>query len=244
MDGEDIELVSKDGQHFGAFVVQPRDLPAPGIIILQEILGVNGFIRSIVSRFASEGYIAIAPKLFWRQQAAEAQLDADNEQDMIRARQLRDGFNEKLALDDCASALQYLRASADCTGKVGAMGFCLGGKLAYLMAIRCTVDAAVAYYGTGIHRALGEAPGLRAPVLLHIAGDDFLCPPDAQAQIIDRLGALRGTVRTEMQTHVYAGVNHGFARIGKTHYSEAETKLADSRTARFLQTHLRSPDTA
>jgi carboxymethylenebutenolidase len=238
MNGRDIEIVASDARRFGAFFAQPKRLPAPAVMVLHEILGVNDFIRSIVNRMADGGFIAIAPELFWRQEA-NVQLDSDSEADMVRARALRDNFNERLALEDCEATLDYLRTLPACTGKVAAMGYCLGGKLAYLMAARSTIDGAVAYYGTGIHRALEEASKLRAPLLLHIAGDDFLCLPDAQTQIIDRLAALKDTLRNEARVHVYEGVNHGFARTGKSPFSATATALANSRTDEFLRMYLK-----
>ena len=242
VNSKDITIRARSGGMIGAYLSQPVNLPAPGVIVLQEIFGVNGFIRGIADDFADAGYIAIAPQLFWRQQQ-DVQLDSDSESDLQRAFGFLKNIDERTAIEDGEAALDYLRSLPECTGKVAAMGYCLGGKLAYLMAARSGIDAAIAYYGTGIHTALEEASKLRAPVLLHIAAEDHLCPPAAQTLIIDRMASLRGTLKDEARVHVYDGVDHGFTRKGKKHYDAPIASLADSRTNDFLNTYLRQSGT-
>ncbi|MET4781528.1 dienelactone hydrolase family protein [Glaciihabitans sp. UYNi722] len=230
MRGQDFELVGDNGQRIGAYVARPSRLPAPGVIVLQEIFGVNPFIRSVVDKFASQGFIAIAPQLYWRQQK-DVQLDS--EKDVDQALGFLRNLDEGEALHDAQIALEFLRSSPDCTGKVAAVGYCLGGKLSYLLAARSTIDAGVSYYGTGVHTVLDEATALKAPVMLHVASEDYLCPPAAQKRIVEVLEPLANAT-----VHLYKGAPHGFVRIGKPYYDSAAAELADSRTGDFLRTEL------
>lgn len=234
----DMQIETRDGRSFSAYVALPERLPAPAVLVLQEIFGVNAFIRGIADQFAAEGYIAVAPRLYWRQ-SEDIELDSDLPGDMEKAIAHLGKLREEEALDDCTAVLTAVRALPQCTGKVGAMGYCLGGKLAYLLATSSEIDAAVAYYGTGIHLALDQASNLRSPLLLHIAGDDFLCLPEAQQQIESRISGLRGSLASEAQVYVYQGAGHGFTRKGKATFNEEATRLADQRTVNFFATFLR-----
>jgi carboxymethylenebutenolidase len=230
----DVNLLAADGRTFSAYMAQPSLVPAPGIVVLQEIFGVNAFVRRVVDKLAQSGFVAVAPDLYWRQEP-RVQLDY-TETDLDRARKFMKNLDERLAIQDGVAALDFLRGRQDiCTGKVAALGYCLGGKLAYLMATRSNVDAAVSYYGTGIHAVLGEASNLRAPLLLHIAAADHLCPPEAQKQIVE---GLKPYASRNVEVCVYEGVGHGFARDGGATYNPAATALADTRTTKFLNTHL------
>lgn len=239
----DLQIETRDGHSFSAYVALPKSLPAPAVLVLQEIFGVNAFIRGIADQFAAEGYIAVAPRLYWRQ-GGDIELDSDNPTDMEKALGHLGRLREEEAIEDCLAAMAAVRSLPQCTGKLGAMGYCLGGKLAYLLAILSDIDAAVAYYGTGIHLALDQASNLRAPLLLHIAGDDFLCLPEAQQQIESRISGLRGSLASEAQVHVYKGAGHGFTRKGKASYHEEATRLADQRTIDFFATLLRASGSA
>ena len=143
------------------------------------------------------------------------------------------GFDEAKGVDDLKSSLAQLRKMEGCTGKVGCVGYCLGGKLAYLMAARSDADASVGYYGVGIEGALGEAATIRRPLLLHIAEKDQFCPPEAQAAIKKALGG-----HPQVSIHSYSGMDHAFARVGGAHYDKASAELANSRTQAFFKTHL------
>lgn len=237
MRGHYIQIAASD-RTFGAYHCRPLQLPAPGVIVLQEIFGVNEFIRDVVHQMSDAGFNAIAPLLYWRQRS-DVELDCDNEADMKTALSLLGKLNEGLAVEDAMATMDYLRSLPECTGSVGAMGYCLGGKLAYLMAARSSIDAAVAYYGTGIHADLNEAAGLKAPLLLHIAGKDFLCPPDAQKQIRARMSELKAVLKQETKICVYEGAEHGFTRRGKSMYDPEASKIANARTVEFFNTHLR-----
>jgi carboxymethylenebutenolidase len=235
MSGRDVTVRAADGGRFGAYLAEPPARPAPGIIVLQEIFGVNAYVRGVVDHLAAGGFLAIAPDLFWRQEP-NVKLDGSIAADRDRAMALFKGLDERLAVEDGAAAVRFLRELAPaCTGNIGVVGYCLGGKLAYLIAARCEIDAAVSYYGVSIQAALDEASRIRAPVLLHIAGADHLCPPQVQAQIIDSLAPYHDRI----QIHVHPGAGHGFARTGGATYDPVAAGHADTLTAAFLERHLR-----
>jgi carboxymethylenebutenolidase len=231
---KDITLNAADGGSFGAYLAGPGNVPAaPAVVVLQEIFGLSPFIRDVCDRLAQAGFLAIAPDLFWRQERG-VQLNSDDPAARERGMKLLRGLDEARAVEDAAAALAYVRSLKQCTGKVAALGYCLGGKLAYLMAASTSIDAAVSYYGTGIHAALAEASKISTPLLLHIAAEDALCPPPAQQEIARALG---GISRVTLRTH--QGVGHAFARRGSAAYIAAAAEAADAETLSFLARNLR-----
>ncbi|MBB4633390.1 dienelactone hydrolase family protein [Sphingosinicella soli] len=219
----------EDGS-FEAHVSWPTDDggSAPAVIVLQEIFGVNAFVRGACDWLAANGFIAAAPDLFWRQSPGVELTEADRDQ----AVGLMQGLDQDRAVTDCAALIERLRAFPKCSGKVGALGYCLGGKIAYLMAARTSIDAAIAYYGVGIQSALGEADAVRAPLLLHIASQDTLCPPAAQEKIVR---ALAGNATARTETH---RAGHAFARTGSAAYVETSADRANQHSLAFLAEHL------
>src|SRR5262249_45826606 len=176
---------------FSAYVAAPKNLAAgrkaPGILVIQEIFGVNKVMRDLSDGFAAQGYVALCPDLFWRQEPG-IQITDKTEAEWQRAFQLYQGFNEAKGVGDLIVTLEALRQREGRNGKAGSVGFCLGGKLAYLMATRANADCNVGYYGVGIENALNEAAAITKPLLLHLAAKDKFCSPEAQAQIQDTLG--------------------------------------------------------
>lgn len=229
MSGERLTVEVADGC-FDAYLRYPDDggAAAPAVIVLQEIFGVNAFVRETCDWFAANGLIAAAPDLFWRQSPGIELGEGDREQAMA----LMKGLDQDKAVVDCAALRDRLAALPRCSGRVGASGYCLGGKIAYLLAARGQVDAAVSYYGVGIQGALDEAQGLDRPLLLHVAIEDALCPPDAQAAIAAALGARPGVAIEEHPA------GHAFARTGSTAYVETSARAAHARTLAFLASHL------
>lgn len=227
----DVQIQSVDGGEFSAYMAKPEVPNGACIVVLQEIFGVNGNIRGIVDDFAAAGYLAIAPDLFWRQ-APGLQLDPASDLDRERAMTIMKDFDQSAAVEDAWAALQHAAslAGAGAGGRVAAVGYCLGGKLAYLMAARCSLAAAVSYYGTGIQAALSESPNISGAILLHIAGDDHLCPPEAQAQTLAGMQVLGDLA----EVVVYPGVGHAFARRGGAGYDHASAQAADAATLKFL----------
>ena len=232
MSGRDIGLTAADGGAFGAYLASPESGTGAGVVVLQEIFGVNKVMRDIANALATQGYFAIVPDLFWRQEPG-IQLTDQTEAEWARAFELFNGFDQNLGIQDATAALAHVRSVPGCTGTVGSVGYCLGGKLAYLMATRSGADCSVGYYGVGIEAALDEAVGIGKPLLLHIAENDRFVPQEAQAKVKDALAS-----NPLIAIHSYPGADHAFAREGGEHYDHAAATLANRRTAEFFTQHL------
>ncbi|PND30425.1 carboxymethylenebutenolidase [Achromobacter sp. HZ01] len=224
----DVTVASHDGKSFGAYLAVPACGHGPGLVLCQEIFGVNDFMRRAAQLLAEEGYVVLVPDLFWRQQPG-IQL-TDGPADMPRAFELYQGFDVELGLRDIGSSVAALRDLPEQRGGVGVLGYCLGGKLAYLAACRLDVDVAVGYYGVGIEQSLDEAAGLRGRLVLHIAEQDGYCPPPARQRILEALGGKPG-----VELYVYPGVDHAFARTGGEHYDKPSALMAHQRSMAALQ---------
>lgn len=233
MSGQDVRIKSSPDSEFGAYLASPASGRGPGLVVIQEIFGVNSVMRKIADEFAARGYFALAPDLFWRLEPG-VQLSDKSDAEWKRAFDLMGRFDQDAGVRDIQTSITYLRHSvAGCTGKVGAVGYCLGGLLAYLTATRTDGDAAVGYYGVNIQEKLSEAAKIRKPVMLHIAGKDEYVPPEAQKKIVE------GLKNNPLVTiHSYAEMNHAFARAGGAHYDKACADLANGRTSTFLRQHL------
>jgi carboxymethylenebutenolidase len=230
-----ITIRSLDGGEFGAYLALPSSGKGPGILILQEIFGVNQYMRSVADWYGARGFVAVCPDLFWRQERG-VQITDKTEAEWQKASALYHGLDERKAVEDAAAALVALRRHQACTGKAGAVGFCLGGKLAYLLAVRFNPDCAAGFYGVGIEKALDEANNLSCPLMLHIAGQDRFCPPEAQVEIHQALDA-----KALVTLHDYPEQGHAFGRIGGEHYDAAAAELARLRTLDFFARHLHFP---
>lgn len=217
-------ITATDGASFGAYVCKPAQPNGHAIIVLQEIFGVTKAIRAVADRFAAEGYLAIAPDLFWRMEP-DVELSHSKE-DMQRAFGFLKRFSEDTGVEDIDRVASHVRALPGFKGRVFVAGLCLGGKLAYLAAARLDVDAAVSFYGVGIEKNLAEADKLRCPLLMHFGEIDRYAPAAAVAQIAD---ALKADPRVAI--HSYAGADHGFYTRGE----EATIRSAHQRTLAFLQ---------
>ncbi|MBI3452666.1 MAG: dienelactone hydrolase family protein [Rhodospirillales bacterium] len=228
----DITIKAKDGGQFAAYLAKPAAGKGPGIVLIQEIFGVNKVMRDLADGYAKQGYVVLCPDLFWRQEPG-IQITDRTEAEWARAFELFKGFNGAKGIDDLAATLAHLRKLPECAGKVGCVGYCLGGNLAYQMAARTDVDGSVSYYGVGIEGMLDIAGGIKKPLLMHIAEKDKFVPPEAQAKIKAALGKI-GLVTM----HSYAGQDHAFARSGGDHYNKQAAELASSRTAEFFKKHL------
>lgn len=228
----EIMIKAADGGSFAAYHAKPPNGRGAGLVLIQEIFGVNRVMRDLADGYAQLGYHVLCPDLFWRQQPG-IQITDKTEAEWARAFELYKGFDVGKGVADLTATLAAARALDGATGKAGSVGYCLGGKLAYLMATRSDSDANVSYYGVAIEADLEEAKSIRKPLLLHIAEKDQFVPADAQAQIKI---ALAGHPRVAL--HVYAGQDHAFARVGGQHYDEASANLANVRTREFLRNHL------
>ncbi len=231
MSGERLTIKTPDGE-FSAYVARPAAAKAPAIVVIQEIFGVNQVMRDITDGLAEAGYLAICPDLFWR---IEPGIDITDKSkaEWDRAFELFGLFDADKGIEDVAATIAAIRADAGSTGKVGAVGYCLGGKVAYLTAARTDIDASVSYYGVGIDGLLGEAGNIKNPLLMHVAQKDGFVPPEAQAAIH---AALDGNAKVTI--HDYQGQDHAFAREGGEHYDKASAELANQRTLDFFKVNL------
>jgi carboxymethylenebutenolidase len=231
MAGSDITINTPSGA-MGGYLAVPSSGRGPGVVVIQEIFGINKVMRDLADGFAARGYIALCPDLFWRLQPG-VQLTDKSDAEWKQAFDLMNRFDAKTGVEDIQATISQLRATEGCNGKVGAVGYCLGGLLAFLTAARTDADASVGYYGVNIQTMLGEAANIKKPLMLHIAGKDQFVPPAAQKQIID---GLKGN--SHVSIHTYPEMDHAFARVGGAHYDHANAELANGRTATFFRQHL------
>ena len=230
--GERVTIKTPDGA-FGAYLAKPDAAKAPAIVVIQEIFGVNAVMRAITDDFARQGYLALCPDLFWRIEPG-IDITDQSEAEWKRAFELYNAFDVDLGVGDIAAAIAYAREHPASTGRAGAVGFCLGGLLAFLAGAETHADASVGYYGVGIERRLGEADKLAGPMMLHIAEADQFVPKEAQALIIASLKN-----HPQVEIHTYPGRDHAFARKGGEHYHGADAALAGQRTLDFFARTLR-----
>lgn len=209
-----------------AFVALPAAGSGPLLIVLQEIFGLNCNIRALCEHFAQEGFVAVAPDLFWRQ-APGVDIDPAAPDAMPRALKLLDAFDDAEAMEDIRATLAYCHAHLGCSGPAAAIGYCLGGRLALRALHDTDISCSVSYYGVGLETWVARPLPVGKAALLHVAQDDAYCPPEAQAQI--REGA-SGAVRACF----YAGCDHAFAREGSVHFNANAARLAYDRSLNFL----------
>ena len=215
---------------FAGFLALPPAGSGPGLLLWQEIFGVNEHIRAVAGQYALSGFTVLAPDAFWRQ-APRVELGYEGAE-RERGRALVQGYTGVDALADIAAAVQALRTRPEVSGPVGSIGYCMGGRLAYLAAATAGVDAAVAYYGGGIQGQLEQAAGIRCPVQFHYAEKDDHIPPAAVEQVRQ---AMAGKVS---ELHVYRGAMHGFNCWARSSYHVPSAALAQGRTLAFLARHL------
>jgi carboxymethylenebutenolidase len=231
--GDRVEIKASDGSGaFEAYLARPGGEPKAAIIVIQEIFGVNPGIRRKVDLWAEQGYLAAAPDMFWRF-APGYDVDPDIPEQMKDAFEVRTRFDPDKGIEDVEATIRTLRAMLPDGGKVGVVGYCMGGRVAYLTATRTDIDASVGYYGAGIDAALGEAHAIARPLLLHFAGDDHFIPDEARAKIGAALEPNRHAT-----IHTYPNVDHGFATTSGTRRNDAAAEAADARTSAFFAEHL------
>ncbi len=232
MPGQMINISSEKGESFQGFLATPDSGQGPGVVVLQEIFGINYFMRETCHRLAAQGYMALCPDLFWRQEPS-LELSDMTEGEWGKAFELYKGFNMDNGISDANLAIEHLRKIEGCNGKVGAVGYCLGGMLAYLVATRTKADASVGYYGVGIQDALEEQNNILTPHMMHLAELDQFVPPEAQSTIKNAIAN-----NSLVTVHSYPDVDHAFARTGGEHFNAKCATLANSRTTAFFETHL------
>ncbi len=214
-----------------AYVARPADAPKAAIIVVPEIFGVNAGIRRKCDDWAQQGYLALAPDIFWRF-APGVELDPDVPEQLQEAFGYFQQYDADAGMQDIEAAIHHLRRSEGCA-KVGLVGFCLGGRLAYMAAARTDISASVGYYGVMIDQMLGESHAIAKPLMLHIPTADHFVGPEAQKAIHDGLGS-----HPKVALHDYHGLDHGFAAEMGDRRDEAGARLADQRTRDFFAQHL------
>jgi carboxymethylenebutenolidase len=227
-----ITIEGRDGA-FGAYIARPKALPAPAVVVLHEVFGVNADIRKTCDELAEQGFIAVAPDMFWRQEPG-VDLSVISEPDWRHGLRLYQAYDRDAGARDVKDAAAVVAKLTECAGKVGVLGYCLGGLMTFLTAARYGVDAAVAYHGGDTEKYLGEVNGLHAPLLMHLAEEDEFISKSAQAEI---RAALAG--KPNAAVYSYPGQNHAFARHNGAHYNAAAAALANTRTSKFLHQQLR-----
>jgi carboxymethylenebutenolidase len=216
---------------FGAYVARPNNTPKAAIIVIQEVFGINEGIRRKCDKWAEKGYLAVAPDLFWRIEPG-VELDWDDEALRQKAFEMMGKNNPDRNIEDIEATIHWIRRE-ESVAKVGAVGYCLGGKLAYMTAARTDIDASVGYYGVMIEKMLGEKSAIAKPLMLHIPTADGFVGPEAQQQMHEGLDS-----HPKVTLHDYEGLDHGFAAETGSRRDEQGAQLADGRTEAFFAEHL------
>jgi len=216
------------------YAAEPDQAPKAAIIVIQEIFGVNQGIKQKCMNWARDGYLAVAPDLFWRIKPG-IDLDPDVPEQLEEAFGYFRRFGEQNGSDTAIVDIEALikRLHQQGISKVGCVGYCLGGRLAYLAACRTDISASVGYYGVMIDQLLDESHAIANPLMLHIATADHFVGPDEQAAVHAGLDE-----HPKVTLHDYQGLDHGFAAETGSRRDDAGAKLADSRTAAFFAEHL------
>lgn len=222
---------ARDGGTFDCYVARPTQGSGPGLVLIQEIFGINAYVREMADLFADEGYVVYAPDLFWR---IEPGIDLGYSPDeWQRAFGLFQTFDVDKGIDDIGATIDALRTDAGQAGSVGCIGYCLGGKLAMLTAARTAVDCAVSYYGVGLEAHVDEFASITCPMQFHFAELDGFAPPEARDAV---QAAFAG--RTNATFHTYTGCDHAFARTGGDHYNKPAALMAHERTMQLFRSVL------
>jgi carboxymethylenebutenolidase len=222
----------RDGA-FGAYIARPKALPAPAIVVLQELFRVNADIPKTCDELAEQGFIAVAPDLFWRQEPG-VDLSVTSEPDWQHGLRLYQAYDRDAGARDVKDTANVVAKLPGCIGRGAVLGYCLGGLMTFLTAVRYGVDAAVVYHGGDTEKYLGEINGFDAPLLMHLAEEDEFISKPAQAEIKTAL-----TRKPNATVYSYPGQRHAFARHNGTHYNAAAAALATGRTSEFLNQQLR-----
>jgi carboxymethylenebutenolidase len=230
------DQITINGQNgaFGAYIARPEALSAPAVVVLQELFGVNADIRKHCDELAEQGFIAVAPDLFWRQEPS-VDLSVNSEADWQHGLRLYQAYNRDSGAVDVKDTAEAVAKLPECTGNVAVLGYCLGALMTFLTAVRyAVVDAAVAYHGGDTEKYLGEVDGLRAPLLMHLGEEDEFISKPAQTEI---KSALAGNPNATVYS--YPGQRHAFSRHNGAHYNATAAALANGRTSEFLNQQLR-----
>lgn len=225
----------EDGS-FRAYRALPARIPAPGLVLLHYICGVNRPTRQTADWFAAQGFDVLVPDLFWRQ-APGLELNNDpakpDPAQTKRALELNQLFDDAAAMRDVQASIAHLRGLRSCNGSVAVLGYCLGGRLAYLSAAQTDADVNVAYYGVNVAKYLGAAPASLRPLLMHFGGDDPHVPEEERLETIRALSSRPNAVMT-----VHGGVGHQFALPNSPSFNKPAAERADRLSLDFIRGYL------
>ncbi len=226
-----VSIPSRDGKSFDAYIAAGPDASAPGLVLIQEIFGINPSLREAADQWAALGFTVVVPDLFWRQEPGVV-LDPTIEAEFKRGYAMMQAMKPEETMADLESTRQWLaqRLGSD---RVAALGYCLGGKLAVEVAAHSPLKASVSYYGVGLEGLVPDVPASAAPLLLHIAAEDRFSNPENRAVVVK---AAEG--KPNVTAYVYEGCDHAFARPGGEHFDAAAAELAQTRSLDFLRSHL------
>jgi carboxymethylenebutenolidase len=225
--------VEGQGNTFSAYIARPKTSPTSAVVDLQELFGVNADIRKHCDAFAEEGFLAVAPDLFWRQEPG-VDLTVTSEADWQHGLRRYSAYDRDAGVKDIEDTIGAVRSFPECNGKVALLGYCLGALMVFMTAVRNDgIDAAVWYHGADTEKYLGEIDGLQAPLLMHIAEEDEVISKAAQAAIKAALAK-----KPTATVYSYLGQNHAFSRNSGAHYDAAGATLSNGGTGEFLHQHL------
>src|ERR1700758_4013143 len=222
-----ISIEGRDGT-FNAYIARPKTLPASTVVVLQELFGVNADIRKTCDELAEQGFVAVAPDLFWRQEPG-VDLGVTSEADWQHGLRLYQAYDRDAGVRDVKDTIDTVSRLPGCTRRGAVLGYCLGALMTFLTAVRYDLDAAVAYHGGDTEKYLDEVVGLRAPLLMHLGEEDEFISKAAQAQIKAALAKM-----PNVTIYSYPGQWHAFTRINGAHYNAEAAALANRRTSEFL----------
>jgi carboxymethylenebutenolidase len=217
------------GGNFQGYLALPKKGKGPAVIIIQEIFGVNSHIQSVADQYAADGYVALAPDIFWRTQP-RVELGYEGA-DREKAMELLGKTDAALAVADVGASAAALRALPEVEGKVAAIGYCFGGRLTYLAAAEGLIDIGVAYYGGGIQNQLDLADKIKAPMQFHFGALDAHIPISVADDLRMKFAG------REAQVFTYAEADHGFNCSDRASYNQPAAALAHGRTLTFLGEH-------
>jgi len=230
---EDRIIVKGHNGEFGAYIVRPNAIPAPAVIVLHEVFGVNADIRQTCTELAEQGFLAVAPEMYWRGEA-NVDLSVTSEADWQHGLRLNLAFDRDAGARDIRDTAILATKLPECTGKVALLGYCIGGLMTFLTAARFGADAAVVYHGGDTEKYLDEAGRIDAPLLMHLGEKDEFISPNAQTQIKDALAE-----KPNATVFSYPAQYHAFSWHNGAHYNAAAATLAHERSYEFLRRHLR-----
>lgn len=227
---QDHVLIEGRNGSFSAYVARPKASPASAVVVLQELFGVNADIRQHCDELCEQGYLAVAPDLYWAQEPG-VDLDVRSKDDWDHGLRLNQKYNRDAGAEDIKDTIDTVAGLPECNGRVAVLGYCIGGLMTFLTVARFDgITAAVAFHGGDTEKYLNEVPGLTAPILMHLAGDDEFMPKAAQEAIKAAFSE-----KSSATIYTYPGQRHAFSRHNGEHYNAEAAKLANDRTADFLR---------